>query len=156
MTETCGKYSKKQISRYIDGELPRHQLQQIQQHLDTCPACRDLVAQFLDVSRSFNEMAELPGVAIDLTCLYQTMGKPVEKSAKPWTSRFFSKPVRPFLATAVSIAALFFISVYAPNHDETVTTGPSAIVTSINTDYTAVMILETPDTHHTIIWYSET
>ena len=45
---------------------------------------------------------------------------------------------------------------HALKQDGKAISGPSAIVTSINTDYTAVMILETPDTQHTIIWYSET
>ncbi len=156
MTKTCGRYTKKQISRYIDSELPRHQLRQIRQHLDTCPACRDLAAQFRDVTQSFKELAELPGVVIDPAPLYRTMKKAGKKTARPWTGRFFNKPVRLFLAAAASIATLFFISVYSLKHEGTAISGPSAIVTSINTDYTAVMILETPDTHHTIIWYSET
>lgn len=157
MTETCGRYTKKQISRYIDGELPRKHLRQIRQHLDTCPACREIAAQFRNATRSFNELTDLPGgVAIDPARLYRTMGKPVEKPARPWSGRFFSRPVRPFLAAAASIAVLFFISVYALKHDGAAPASPSAIVTSINTEYNAVMILETPETHHTIIWYSET
>jgi anti-sigma factor RsiW len=156
MTETCGRYTQKEISRFIDGELSGQQLRQIRQHLDSCPACRELAAQFRDVSRSFNELAALPGVAIDPARLYRTMGKPVANPARPRGARFFSRPVRPFLAAAACIAVLFFISVYALKHDEAAPASPSAIVTSINTDYTAVMIFETPDNHHTIIWYSET
>ncbi|MFN2356790.1 MAG: anti-sigma factor [Desulfotignum sp.] len=156
MTETCGRYTKKQISRYVDGELPRHQLRQIGQHLDTCSVCRDLAGQFQHITQSFNELAELSGVVIDPAPLYRTMTKPGKKTGRPWTRRFFSRPVRPFLAAAASIAVLFFISVVALKHEKTAPPGPSAIVTSINTDYTAVMIFETPDKHHTIIWYSET
>ena len=156
MTETCGRYTKKQLSRYVDGELPRHQLRQIGQPLDICSVCRDLAGQFQHITQSFNELAELPGVVIDPASLYRTMKKLGKKTVRPWTRRFFSRPVRPFLAAAASIAVLFFISLYALKHEKTAGPGPSAIVTSIDTDYTAVMILETPDNHHTIIWYSET
>jgi anti-sigma factor RsiW len=156
MTDTCGKYSEQQISRYIDGELPRQQLVQIRQHLDTCPACRDLAAQFRDAARSFNELAALPGTVIDPARLHRRLEKPAEKSGRLSIGRFFSRPVRPLLAAAASIAALFFISVVALNNDTDLPAGPSAIVTSIETEYTAVMIFETPDNHHTIIWYSET
>ena len=156
MTDTCGKYSEQQISRYVDGELPRQQLVQIRQHLDTCPACQELAGQFRDVTQTFNELAEQPGMVIDPTRLYQTMEKPAETSGRLSIGRIFSRPARPFLAAAASIAALFFISVVALKNDTALPAGPSAIVTSIETEYTAVMILETPDSHHTIIWYSET
>ncbi|MCF8113068.1 MAG: zf-HC2 domain-containing protein [Desulfotignum sp.] len=156
MTKACNRYKKKQISRYIDGELPRHQLKKIRQHLDTCPACRELAAQFRDAARSFNELADLPGVDIDPARLYRTIKKPAEKPAGLRIGRFFSRPVRHSLAAAASIAVLVFISMYALKNDSPAPAGPSAIVTSIDTDYTAVMILETPGTHHTIIWYSGT
>jgi anti-sigma factor RsiW len=156
MTKKCCNYSEQEISRYIDGELPRHQLMQIRQHLDTCPACRDLAGQFRDVTHTFNEMAERPGMVIDPARLYPTRVTPADSSGRLNFGRFFNRPARPLLAAAASIAALFLISVYALKHDRLSPAGPSAIVTSIETEYTAVMILETPDNHHTIIWYSET
>ena len=156
MKKTCGRYTEKQISRYIDGELSRQQLRQIREHLDTCPVCRDLARQFREVSQRFNDLVELPGVSIDPGRLHQRLEQPAEKQGRPRAGRFFSRPVRPFLAAAASITVLFFISLYALKNDSAVRTSPSAIVSSINTDYTAVMILETLDTHHTIIWYSET
>jgi RNA polymerase sigma-70 factor (ECF subfamily) len=81
---------------------------------------------------------------------------PAKKPVTLWTDRFFRRPVRPFLVAAASLAALFVIAVFALTNDGPAIAGPSAIVKSIDTDYTAVMIFETPETHHTIIWYSET
>ncbi len=155
MTETCGRYSEKQISRFIDGELSRQEIRQIRQHLDTCSACRHLAAQFQRITRTFDELTEPTGWGIDAERLYQALEKRVEKPARPRKLRFFSHPVRPLLALA-SIAALLVIGVFALKNDGMSPNGPSAIVTSIDTEYTAVMILETPDTHHTIIWYSDT
>jgi anti-sigma factor RsiW len=156
MKTTCGRYTEKQISRYIDEELSRQQIRQIREHLDTCPVCRDLAGQFREAAQRFTDLVALPGVSIDPGRLYQRLEQPAEKPARPRTGRFFSRPARPFLAAAASIAALFVISLYALKDNGPASTGPSAIVSSINTDYTAVMILETRDTHHTIIWYSET
>ncbi|WP_024335488.1 anti-sigma factor family protein [Desulfotignum balticum] len=156
MTNTCGKYTEKQISRYVDGDLSRHQIRRIRQHLDTCPDCRHLAAQFQEVTRTFNELTELPGVSIDPARVHEKLEQPAKKPVALRTDRFFRRPVRPFLVAAASLAALFVITVFALTNDGPAIAGPSAIVKSIDTDYTAVMIFETPDTHHTIIWYSET
>lgn len=156
MTDTCRKYTGKQISRYIDGDLSRHQRRQIRQHLGTCPACRDLAARFQEVTPTFNELTELPGGSIDPARLYERLQQSTENPADFRARRIFTRPVRPFLVAAASLAALFVISLFALNNHGPAITGPSAIVKSIDTDYAAVMILETPETHHTIIWYSET
>jgi anti-sigma factor RsiW len=78
MTEICGRYTEKQISRFIDKELPQKQLWQIHEHLDTCPACRDLAGQFREVTRSFNELAEPPGMGIDPALLHRKLKQPAE------------------------------------------------------------------------------
>jgi anti-sigma factor RsiW len=156
MTKTCGRYTPKEISRFIDGELSRQKIRQIRHHIDTCPACRDLAARFREATQSFTELAETPGMAIDPARLHQRLEQPADKPGTSWIARFSSRPALPLLVAAASIAALVFISVYALKNDGPIPAGPSALVTSIETEYTAVMIFETPDTHHTIIWYSET
>jgi anti-sigma factor RsiW len=161
MTTSCSRYSEKQISRFIDGALSRQECEQIRQHLDSCSACRDLAAQFRKTEKIFEELVEPPGTVIDPERLYQSMQHSVEKSAGsragglfgPRFSRFV--PFRPLLAV-VSAAVLLMIGGIALMTNGVSADSPSAIVTSIDTEYTAVMIFETPDTHHTIIWYSET
>lgn len=155
MTNSCGRYSEKQISRFIDGALSRPELEQIRQHLDSCSACRDLAAQYREVTKTFDELAECPGMAINPDRLYRTIQQPAENPAGPEAGRFFNGRFRPLLAAA-SVAALLIIGGISLITNGIATDSPSAIVRSIDTEYTAVMILETPDTHHTIIWYSDT
>ena len=155
MTRPCGRYSEKQISRFVDGALSRQALEQIRQHLDTCSACRDLADQFREVTKTFDELAAQPGRAIDPDRLYRAMQETEKKPAESRTSGFFSRRFRPLLAAA-SVAALVIIGGIALIDNTIRPDSPSAIVTSIDTEYTAVMIFETPDTHHTIIWYSDT
>jgi anti-sigma factor RsiW len=161
MTTSCGRYSEKQISRFIDGELSRQEIRQIRQHLDTCSVCRELAAQFRKAAKTFDELAEPPGVAIDPDRLYRALHHSAEKPAGSRAGSFLGPrfrrfiPFRPMLA-AVSAAVLLVIGGIALMNNGLSSDNPSAIVTSIDTEYTAVMIFETPDTHHTIIWYSET
>jgi anti-sigma factor RsiW len=161
MTTSCSRYSEKQISRFIDGALSRQELAQIRQHLTSCSACRDLAAQFRKTAKIFEELVEPPGTVIDPERLYQSMQHPAENPAgsragglsDPRFRRFV--PFRPLLAAAAA-AVLLVIGGIALMNNGISADSPSAIVTSIDTEYTAVMIFETPDTHHTIIWYSET
>jgi hypothetical protein len=60
------------------------------------------------------------------------------------------------MLAAASAAVLLVVGGIALMNNGISPDSPSAIVTSIDTEYTAVMIFETPDTHHTIIWYSDT
>ena len=161
MTTSCSRYSEKQISRFIDGALSRQEIEQIRQHLSSCPACRDLAAQFRKAAKTFEELVEPPGKVIDPDRLYQSMLHSAEKPGGSRAGRFFSHrfyrfvPFRPLLA-AVSAAVLLVIGGIVLMNNGISPDSPSAIVTTIDTEYTAVMIFETPDTHHTIIWYSET
>ena len=161
MTTSCGKYSEKQISRFIDGALSRQKIAQIRHHLTSCSTCRDLAAQFRKAAKTFDELAEQPGLVIDPDRLYQSMRPSAEKPAGSRAGIFFGPrfrrfiPFRPMLAAA-SAAVLLVIGGIALMNNGISPDSPSAIVTSIDTEYTAVMIFETPDTHHTIIWYSET
>ena len=43
MKEDCQKNFEK-ISEYLDGELGHDECRQIEQHLNTCPACQDCFA----------------------------------------------------------------------------------------------------------------
>lgn len=161
MTTSCSRYSEKQISRFIDGALSRQEVEQIRQHLDACSACRDLAAQFRKAAEIFEELVEPPGKVIDPERLLQSMQHSAEKPAGPRAGRLFDRrfyrfvPFRPLLAS-VTAAVLLVIGGIALMNNGISSDDPSAIVTSIDTEYTAVMIFETPDTHHTIIWYSET
>ena len=89
------------------------------------------------------------------------MQRSAEKPAVTRAGSFFSgrfRQVIPFrrILAATSAAVLLIIGGVALINTGIAPEDPSAIVTSIDTEYTAVMILETPDTHHTIIWYSDT
>jgi len=161
MTTSCGRYSEKQISRFIDGDFSRQELEKIRHHLSSCSTCRDLAAQFRKAAKTFDELAEQPGLVIDSDRLYRALQQSGKKSAGSRNGRFFISrfcrvPLfRPLLA-GVSAAVLLVIGGIALMNHGISSDSPSAIVTSIDTEYTAVMIFETPDTHHTIIWYSET
>ena len=161
MTTSCSRYSEKQISRFIDGELSRQERERIRHHLDACSACRNLAAQFQKAAKTFEELVDPAGSVIEPERLFQSMQRSAEKPAVTRAGSFFSgrfRQVIPFrrILAATSAAVLLIIGGVALINTGIAPEDPSAIVTSIDTEYTAVMILETPDTHHTIIWYSDT
>jgi hypothetical protein len=55
-----------------------------------------------------------------------------------------------------SIIVILMISLFSFQGALFSPTGPSAIVTSVDTDVASVMIIETQKEKHTIIWFSET
>lgn len=91
MTNSCGKYSEKQISRFIDEALSRQEREQIRQHLDDCPACRNLAAQFQKAAKTFEELVEPPDMTIDPERLYQSVQQSPEKTAGSRAGIFSAK-----------------------------------------------------------------
>ncbi|WP_020589481.1 hypothetical protein [Desulfobacter curvatus] len=61
------------------------------------------------------------------------------------------------LNLAVVVVIMFLATRYMGQPSSGVSVpGPSAVVNSIDAYGSSVMILETAETHHTIIWFSET
>jgi hypothetical protein len=71
-------------------------------------------------------------------------------------ARFFGSPTDHLyikLASLTAVAALLILIVFQPPPPQL---SPSAIVKSLDTNASSVMIIETLKEKHTIIWFSET
>ena len=156
MKKTCNKYMSEDISRFVDNELPRDRYHELAQHLHHCPDCSRLVEHYKTISVMFNDHADHKGLKIDPDKL-----KPKFEYTKQYSGKrsqgnlfgFFGKNIYLKLA---SIAAILMISLFTFQGDLFDPSGPSAIVTSVDTDFSSVMIIETQKEKHTIIWFSET
>ena len=153
MTKPCSQYTTEQISRFIDKELPDDQYQTLLRHQETCPACRECIETYTRAGQIFAAQVQGRVDALDpdalpdrLTPYFENNLSERQRPSGSW----FGKNIYLKLASIVAILVIGTIAF----QDQP--SGPSAIVKSIDTDYSSVMIIETQKEKHTIIWFSET
>jgi anti-sigma factor RsiW len=156
MKKTCTLYRPEQFSRFVDHELAESIRDEMTRHLVSCPDCRGLVDRYIAMDREINRLAEQEILKFDPDQVKQRLGSALENSRlKPRTSvlTFFHKNIYLKLA---SIAAILMISLIPFQGALFDSSGPSAIVKSVDSDFASIMIFETQKEKHTIIWLSET
>ena len=157
MTQQCSKYTEEFISRFVDNELDPVGTMEFSSHLGDCQDCAEVVAKFQKLGTLFNthinthinthaarQIARVSRVDMATTLL--DYAKPTGIFGR-MTDHLYIK-----LASLTAVAALLILAVFqgAPP------VGPSAIVKSLDTNASSVMIIETIKEKHTIIWFSET
>lgn len=157
MKKPCSKYSFEDINRFVDNEFPQDRCHELIRHLPHCPDCSLLIEQYKSISIVFSDHADQQKLKIDPEKLKHKLNQGLENSQKNLLkniSGFFGKNIYLKLA---SITAILVISLFASQGGGLFDpAGPSAIVTSVDTEFTSVMIIETQKNKHTIIWFSET
>jgi len=145
----------KGVNRYYDGELEPDEYKRVGEHLKDCESCKTLLKQLQSVSRHFHAEidASLSRVRFDEVqqrVLEKTVGK--RESTFERLKDLLFKRTYTIPAAAAATILLVFMSVttlWRPASE------PSAIVNSFAGQVSSVMIIETPATHHTILWFSE-
>jgi anti-sigma factor RsiW len=149
MTQQCNKYTEKFISRFVDNELDPARTMEFSSHLGDCPDCAEVVAKFQKLGIVFNTHAarQIARVSpVDMATTPLDCAKPTGIFGR-MTDHLYIK-----LASLTAVAALLILAVF----DGAPPVGPSAIVKSLDTNASSVMIIETIKEKHTIIWFSET
>ncbi len=157
MKDDCPTYSLEHLSLFADGELPQKDANDLEAHLLTCSACTRRLENLSEINHCFDG---------HVRALTKQENQPVSVTgAWPWPKgRFknlFGRATNPLSLKLASLGAMALIAMVAvfniPMHDNPIPSGasPSAIVKSVDTDSSSVMILETETDKHTIIWFSE-
>ena len=138
------------LSRYIDGETAPEDTRQIERHLPHCPGCRQFVQQQGQLARQLRREVTAARQAVDFDRLERQITGAA--AARRWQPRHWLLSWKLWLPVAATAAVglFFFTSLFQPPP-----AGPSAIINSFTGKVSSVMILETPQRHHTVIWYSE-
>jgi anti-sigma factor RsiW len=145
MTE-CNKYTKAFISQFADKEVSERERDGFIRHMAQCRTCAETEAQFRQINQTFTRhinsqvshiRKELPPLSLEKK--HGWFRLPVGLGLK--------------LASLGAAALILMISLYPGINDPV--QNPSAIVNSIDTYGSSVMIIESPNTQHTIIWFSE-
>jgi Putative zinc-finger len=157
MENKCDLYTSKDISRFIDGELSSEKRRSIEHHLSICTDCNRLVDSYESVSLVFSRHADRQSMGSSVILgLERRLEKTVLHSQEKPSGKISGLFGKNIYLKLASILAVLMIGLFPFDEDLlNDSSGPSAIVNSIDAEYTSVMIIETQEEKHTIIWFSE-
>jgi len=143
------------LDRYYDGEISPDESKAVTDHLDGCPVCRKRLAARRTVTESVRAVADEAVSRTDFRHLDQKVLDRIAVRRTPFLSQL--KNMRfswRFYVPASAIAAILmvFFTVFLRQPADV---GPSAIINSFAGKISSVMIIETPESRHTILWFSE-
>ena len=143
-----------EISLFFDKELGTEDYARVERHMETCASCKEILEDLRRLSGQVkghivNQLSET-----DYATVEENVLKGIERKSVPWWIRwreaFFSKKTL-IPVTGLAAAMLVLFTLFRPQP----ITGPSAIITSLSGDISSVIIMETPKTRQTILWFSE-
>jgi len=142
------------IERFFDNELGPDEHQRVSKHLKSCPSCQKVLRDNQAISTLFKSSFNKELSQTNLDDLEERVVDLIRKKSVPWWKKISDLFVsRKLLIPATAMAAiLIFITLTrqpAPVSD------PSAIIKSFSGDVSSVMIIETPKSRQTVIWYNE-
>lgn len=143
----CKRYTQEFISRFVDDEISRADHEKFVRHMADCPACAHTAERFKYISQGFGHHIDDQILNIKL----QLPPAPL-KPEQGW--KIGNKGLGLKLAT-LGTAAIILAAALVP-WPGSKKAEPSAIVNSVDTYGSSVIIIDTLETQHTIIWFSET
>ena len=142
------------IGRFFDGELGQKEQDRLNRHLKDCPSCQEIFRDNRAISALFRGTLEREISQTRFSVLETRVLERIRQKETPWWKRllrlFFSNKLL-IPATAAAALILFIAITKAP----TTVSDPSALIGSFSGEVSSVMIIETPKSHQTIIWYKE-
>jgi predicted membrane-bound mannosyltransferase len=143
------------LSRYADQEANPEETRQVRAHLLTCPQCRQALAEQRQLAELLQQGVFTAQQAVDFDRLEKRILTDDRRRSGIWSDIrdwvLSWKVALPVAATAAALIIFF----YTPLFQQPSPSGPSAIINSFTGRVTSVMILETPRSQQTVIWYSE-
>jgi anti-sigma factor RsiW len=150
MIDDMEKCDEALLNRYVDGEVTVEEEQRVERHLRRCAGCRRFTQQQKQMAQQLRLEVHDARQAEDFDRLEMRIKRAVGRRPQLRESLPSWKLLLPVGATA-ALALFFFSSLFQPP----VPAGPSAVIKSFTGTVSSVMILETPLSHRTVIWYSE-
>jgi anti-sigma factor RsiW len=142
------------LGRLFDRELGLDEAARVGRHLKNCPSCQKELRENEAISTLFKAGLDDQLSRIDLSDFEQRVLEHIQRNTVPWWMRlrdlFVSKR---FLVPATAIATILLV--FSLTRHPVTVLGPSAIIDSFAGDISSVIILETPRSRQTILWFSE-
>ncbi len=149
--ETCHPAT---VSRFYDRELDRESYDRVKKHIDTCRKCRTYLSNLAAISEHVKGPLAEGTAGLQPYRVEEGVLAAIQEKQRPWwentKERLLSKAVLIPATALVSLCLLMFVLLRSP-----AVSGPSAIITSLSGDAASIVIMETPETGHTILWFTE-
>ncbi len=145
--------------KFFDQELGQDEHAQVSEHLRHCTSCQKALQENESISALFVNSL---GKAVSRTMSDNLENSIISKLETRKVISVFSFQfsifnfLKKFFIPATAMAAAILIFFFTFTKPPASVAGPSAIVSSFTGDIASVMILETPESHRTIIWFNET
>ncbi len=156
MEKTCAAYDEKTISEFVDNELSSEMNREIANHIETCPLCKKVAENYLQLSNTFIQDTTRETEKINKNLLRQNVLEKINREEKIFLKKVFAYFSPKFYLKVASVVAILIVSLVYFQSQPINPVGPSAIINSVNGEnVSSIMIFETEKTKHTIIWFSE-
>jgi anti-sigma factor RsiW len=154
MKKAYGECDEELIGRYLDGEISQEEYDRIGRHLTDCPSCQKILRDNQGISTVFREVLGREVSQADFADLETRALGQIRQKENPWWERIFKPAFSAKLllpASAIAALILFFAIARGP----ATISGPSAVIEAFSGEVSSVMIIETPESRQTILWYKE-
>ncbi len=148
---------RERLSCFVDNALTPKEAADVKEHLKLCPDCYAVVQAFESLSNGFKKGVERRISAADTTCVGDKLFQQIRKEERAFPAKvadYFSSGK--IVLQALSIAVIIAVSLIYYQGGGVAEKGPSAIVKLVDGNAASVIIFQTENENHTIIWYSET
>jgi len=143
------------VNRFMDGELNPEESEQVRAHMESCPFCRQTVSESRVVGGHLRAETAAARSRVDFNAFEKrVLRKVASRQDLLWARILDFFALKRFYIPAGALAAgmVLYFTVF---FNSAVSNGPSAIITSFSGEISSVMILETPGTQQTILWFKE-
>jgi hypothetical protein len=143
------------LERFLDQEVGPEEHARISEHLGHCGPCQKALQDIQAISTLFQTSMKREISYGRLEDLEEQVMTRIRETRVSWRVKvnelLFSKKF--YVPAAAAAALALFVYLTMPSAP---VRGPSAIINSFTGEITSVMIIETPRSRQTILWFHET
>lgn len=142
------------LNRYLDNDLDTAEKAQVEAHVANCRQCSRQLATLTTFSQDLCDRIRYATDSVDFVALEKQVLNTALRHHHPRGGRSrFVASLKYTIPAAITAGLLLFLA-YSNQVLES-PPAPSAIINSFTGSMSSVMILETPETRQTILWYNE-
>ncbi len=144
------------VSRFYDGETGPEEHARLSSHVRDCAYCQKTHQENQALSALFKAGLEEELSRVNIHSLEQGVMDEIQAAQAPWWLGFKDILAQKKLILPAAAMAAMFVLFFSLLRPIAPVTAPSAIINSFTGEVSSVMIIETPKTRQTIIWFNET
>ncbi len=144
------------LNHFSDQELGTEEYESVSRHISECSFCQKEIHKNQMLSSLFKTAFDRRAAKAESVCFEADILEKIRKKKYPLQIKlrdFFVS--RNFFIPAASLAAVMILFFTFIKFFPAPSAGPSAIITSLTGNISSVIIIETPESHQTVIWFGQ-